>query len=130
MEGRVAFGNRVDKPGGSRKAIREELALRAVILTVTETISVDLLDISKTGARLRATDLPADGQELIALLGGLEAFATVIWRDADQCGIQFDTPLSDRAVATIEAERVPVTLDRLGTDVILAASDWHNGLAR
>ena len=67
------------------------------------TISVDLLDISKTGARLRATDLPADGQELIALLGGLEAIATVIWHEAEQCGIQFDTPLSDGAGAIIEA---------------------------
>jgi hypothetical protein len=130
MEGPVAFGKRIDKPGGGRKAIRAELALRAVIMTVTDTISVDLLDISKTGARLRAPDLPGDGQEIMALLGGLEAFAKVIWREADECGIQFDIPLSDRTVAIVEGERVPVTLDGLGPDAIFAASDWHNGLAR
>lgn len=125
----MAFGKRIDKPGGSRKAAREQLVLRAVIMTTTDTISVDLLDISKTGARLRAPDPPAGGQELIALLGGLEAFATVVWQEADQCGIQFDMPLSDRAVAIIEAERVPDIAAELKNDAILAASDWHNGLA-
>lgn len=99
-------------------------------MTVTDTISVDLLDISKKGARLRGPELPSIGAELIALLGGLEAFARVIWREGDECGIQFDVPLSDRAVATIEAERVPAALDGLGADAILAAGDWHNGLAR
>lgn len=126
----MAFGKRIDKPGGSRKAVRAELVLRAVVMTVTDTLSVDLLDISKTGARLRGPDLPADGHELIALLGGLEAFARVIWTEADECGIQFDFPLSDRAVATIEAARVPVMPDNLEADAILAASDWQNGLAR
>ena len=126
----MAFGKRIDKPGGGRKAVRAVLALRAVIMTVTDRISVDLLDISKTGARLRAPDLPGDGQEVMALLAGLEAFAKVIWREADQCGIQFDVPLSDRAVATVESERMPVKLGRLGSDALLAASDWQNGLAR
>ena len=123
----MAFGKRIDKPGGSRKAARDQLVLRAVTPPNKHLFFQHY--ISPRGRWLPPPDPPAGGQELIALLGGLEAFATVVWQEADQCGIQFDMPLSDRAVAIIEAERVPDIAAELENDAILAASDWHNGLA-
>lgn len=126
----MVFGKRVDIPTGCRKAAREELVIRAAIMTMTDRINVDLLDISKTGTRLRGHDLPAIGQEVLALFGRLEAFATVVWLKADQCGLKFDVPLSDRAVEIVESERVPISVAGLDADSLLALNDWHNGLAR
>lgn len=126
----MVFGKRIDIPIGGRKAVREELVIRASIMTMADRINVDLLDISKTGARLRGQGLPPRGQEVLALFGRLEAFATVVWVKADQCGLQFDIPLSEKAVAIVESERVPVSMAGLDADTVLAASDWQNGLAR
>ena len=103
----MVFGKRIEEPGGYRNAARQEPVIRASIMTLMDRSNVDLLDISRTGARLRGEDLPDAGQELLALIGKLEAFATVAWRKADQCGIKFDIPLSERAVAIVESERVP-----------------------
>jgi hypothetical protein len=70
----MAFGKRIDKPGGVRSAVREELTMRAAMMTTTDTVSVDLLDLSTSGAKLRGRNLPIAGQEVLVLLGRLEAF--------------------------------------------------------
>ena len=124
------FGKRIDKPGGGRKAIREEIMIRAAMMTLTDTVSVDLLDLSRSGARVRGPDLPAPGQEVVLLLGRLEAFGSVIWRDEDQCGVHFDVALTELAVAIVESERGPSSLMALDSEAALAANDWQNGLAR
>lgn len=123
------FGKRIDKPGGCRKAVREDMMIRAAMMSLTDTANVDLLDLSRTGAKLRGTDLPAPGQEVILLLGRLEAFGSVVWRDEDQCGIHFDIALSERALAIVEGERDSRSTGVNG-EAVLAAVDWHNGLAR
>ena len=123
------FGKRIDKPGGCRKAVREDMMIRAAMMTLTDTVNVDLLDLSRSGAKLRGPDLPAPGQEVILLLGRLEAFGSVIWRDEDQCGIHFDIALSERALAIVESERCS-RLTGVNGEAVLAAVDWHNGLAR
>jgi hypothetical protein len=124
------FGNRVDKPGGHRRAVRDEIMARASLMTTTDSVSVDLLDLSKSGARLRGDPLPAPGQEVMVLLGRLESFGSVVWRDEDQCGVHFDVQLSEHAVATVQAEQGPSSLRDLSGEERLAASEWLNGLAR
>jgi len=124
------FGKRVDKPGGGRKSVREEMMIRAAMMTLTDTVNIDLLDLSRSGARVRGPDLPAPGQEVVLLLGRLEAFGSVIWRDEDQCGVHFDVALSEHAVAVVESERGPSSLTALNGEAALAANDWQNGLAR
>lgn len=126
----MGFGRRIDKPGGLRRALREEVMIRAAIMTMTDTFGVDLLDLSASGAKLRGGDLPTPGQEVLVLLGRLEAFGSVVWRDEDQCGIHFDVALSDQALSIIENERGPASLVGLSADEALAAGDWLNGLAR
>ena len=86
----MVFGKRIDEPGGSRRSVRANVMLRTVVMTTTESFNVDLLNLSLTGARLGGEYLPAPGQEVLALIGRLEAFAIVIWRGSQQCGIQFD----------------------------------------
>ena len=126
----MVFGKRIDKPGGARRAVRDEMMIRAAIMTTTESVGVDLLDLSRTGARVRGSGLPAPGQEVVVLLGRLEAFGSVVWRDEEECGIHFDVQLSELAVATVQAERGPTSLRSLRPDERLAAGEWFAGLAR
>jgi hypothetical protein len=126
----MCFGKRIDKPGGLRRTPREEIMIRAVIMTMTDRVGVDLLDLSTRGAKLRGSGLPAPGQEVMVLLGRLEAFGSVVWRDDDQCGVHFDVALNDQALSVIESERGPNSLAGMNADDALAAGDWLNGLAR
>jgi len=130
MEGPDMFGKRIDRPGGSRRAVRHDIMLPTAMMTMTDTLNVDLLDLSKSGAKLRGSENPALGQEVLLLVGGLEAFASVIWRDADECGIHFDRPLSETVLAIVEEERRQVSRLGPGPDAMLVAGDWMNGLAR
>ena len=124
------FGKRIDRPGGARRAVRDEMMIRASIMTTMDSVSVDLLDLSKSGARLRGNALPAPGQEVLVLLGRLDAFGTIVWRDYDQCGVHFDVQLSDQAVSIVQAESGPSSLGHIRGEERLAASEWLNGLAR
>lgn len=126
----MCFGKRIDEPGGHRRAVREEVMIRAAVMTMTDTVGVDLLDISKSGAKLRGRNLPVPGQEVVVLLGRLEAFGSIVWRDEDQCGVHFDVALSDHALSIVESERGPSFVAGIGGEEQLAASDWNNGLAR
>ena len=126
----MPFGKRIDQPGGHRQAVREQIMIRAAMMTMTDTIGIDLLDLSKSGAKVRGAALPAPGQEVVVLLGRVEAFGSVIWRDGDQCGVHFDCPLSDRALSQIESERGPAALAGIAGEEALAAADWLNGIAR
>lgn len=124
------FGNRIDKPGGGRRSVRDEMMIRASVMTTTDSTNVDLIDLSKSGAKLRGKDLPATGQEVLLLLGRLEAFGSIVWRDANQCGVNFDVQLSDQAVAIILAERGSSSLRGLDAEQRLAANEWFSGMAR
>jgi len=126
----MAFGNRIDQPGGSRRAVREGVMLPAAMMTTTDSASVDLLDLSKSGAKLRGLGLPPPGQEVLVRLGRLEAFGSIIWRDEDECGVHFDVALSERAVSIVNEERGLASLRGVPGEDLLAASDWENGLAR
>lgn len=103
--------------------------IRAAMMTMTDTIHVDLLDLSTSGARLRGHDFPSPGQEVILLIGRLEAFGAIVWRDEDQCGVHFESALSDDALLMAENERGQ-SLAGFTSENALAAGDWLNGLAR
>jgi hypothetical protein len=112
----MVFGNRVDKPGGARRAVREGMMIRASVMTPTQTVGVDLIDVSKSGAKLRGDNLPAPGHEVLLLLGRLEAFGSVIWRDEDQCGVHFDVALSESALSIVQSELGPFLLAGVGAE--------------
>ena len=126
----MAFGKRIDKPGGARHAAREVAMLRAAIMTVADSHAVDLLDLSKTGARIRGRDPPAPGQEVLILIGKLEAFGRVVWRDDDQCGIHFDIALGESAFETVKSECAPSYVLASDPETWLVASDWQCGYYR
>lgn len=121
----MVFGKRIDEPGGSRRSVRENLIFRTVVMTTTESLKVDLLDLSTSGARLGGDNLPALGQEVLVLIGRLEAFATVVWRQGEECGIQFDMGLTETALSTLQNECRQVA-HLGGTE----GEDWFYGIAR
>lgn len=121
----MSFGKRIDKPGGARRSVRENLISRTLLMTMTDSHVVDLLDLSKSGAKLGGSDLPAQGQEVLMLIGRLEAFGTVIWREQEHCGIQFDVALSETALSTLKSDSRQTA--RNGG---VAGEDWLFGSAR
>jgi hypothetical protein len=121
----MAFGKRIDRLGGSRRSPREDLMSRTVLMTMSDSHTVDLLDLSTSGAKLGGYDLPLPGQEVLMLIGRLEAFGTVIWSEQDQCGIEFDIGLGETALSTLRNECRQTA--RIGG---AAAEDWLFGSAR
>jgi hypothetical protein len=53
-----------------------------------------LVDISRTGARLRAEILPRVSQKLIFRAEKVQAAGEVVWFEPGTCAIEFDTPIA------------------------------------
>lgn len=53
-----------------------------------------IIDVSRTGARLRCEVLPSIGQRLSFKAEDVHASAEVIWCEAGNCAIEFDTPIA------------------------------------
>ena len=126
----MSFGKRVDVPGGHRRKVRNQIMLPVAMSTRQRSHTVDLLDLSDTGAKLQGEQLPELGTEVLVRTGALEAFGTVVWREGGTCGICFDVELSPEAVAHVNAEGGVTTLRGLTAQERLAANDWAHGLAR
>src|SRR4051812_21582808 len=87
--------------GGRRAAPREAAPLLAVYTTVTRSHSAQLVDVSSTGARLRAPDLPQEGDELIITIGRVRAFGAVAWVTETDFAMAFDDRLDASDLAQL-----------------------------
>src|SRR5689334_24720414 len=85
----------VEVPGCRRAATREGVILAASALALGCSRSVIVSDLSATGARFEAKDLPDSGEELLMVAGTQEAFARVVWRTEKRCGVLFDESLDE-----------------------------------
>ncbi len=79
---------------GRRSVPRTAAPLVAVLSTSAGDHPAALVDVSRTGARLSAEVLPAIGDELTFRAEDIEAFGDVVWCEAHQCAIEFDTPIA------------------------------------
>ncbi|RST31330.1 PilZ domain-containing protein [Sphingomonas ginkgonis] len=114
--------------GGRRPAKREATPLPALLTTLGRTYSVEAVDLSITGARLRGDDLPEIGTELELKLESLNAFAVVCWRKDTECGLEFDLPLSGPEIAALCNDVARSAW--MPADVRQAFDHWKNGFAR
>lgn len=121
-----AFGKR--KGGGRRAAARAAAPLIAVITTLQRTYSVLLVDVSATGARLRADCLPAMGEEMFLSIDSVRAFGKVIWSDLGECGLEFDRPLAADEERLLQ-EKVSAARG-LPPDIKFALDNWAVGSGR
>jgi len=120
------FGKR--SGGGRRTAQRESAPAIAVFTTVTASHSAVLVDLSATGARLRSSELPEVGEELMITVEMIRSFGCVAWVRADQFGVSFDEPLDLQEVQQLKGK-----LSRcagLPPEMSAAMDDWSTGLAR
>lgn len=114
--------------GGRRSSSRQIAPLIAVITTLTDSHSAILIDLSRSGVRLRGDDLPDVGQELFVSFDSIRSFGCVAWKRDGQCGIAFDGPLLS---ADVEAIRHKAAKGRgFAPELRAAFDDWTLGLAR
>lgn len=124
------FGKRFDGPAGRRTAPREAMLVPAWISTLSSSTTIEMLNISATGAKLRGERLPDKGAELFIRAGALDMFAVVAWRCRDLCGITFDQPVERGVLAALRAETQFASVYKLSPEERLAAEDWSSGFAR
>lgn len=118
-----AFGKSAG--GGRRTAPREVTPLLAVYTTVTRSHPALLVDVSSTGARLRAPALPEAGDDLLVSLSNLRVFGTVAWVSDDLFAVAFDEPLSDEDLASLR--QIVARGFGFAPDIMAAIDDWVLG---
>lgn len=114
--------------GGRRAAHRSAAPLIAVLTTLSSSHSAVVVDISSTGARLRTSNLPECGRELMIGIEDVRAFGRVAWAEHDECGIEFDCPLSLEEEQLLRS-RV-ATVRGLPAEMRTAFESWVAGSGR
>lgn len=125
----IEFGKRLDGPGGRRRAPRQPVLLSAAMLTTGCSRPVTLLDISRTGARLRVTMRMRLGQEVWLKLLATAIFGKVRWIGPDCCGLVFDQPLTEAELALVKERGRFVLVNGLAPEEQMAIADWRAGAA-
>ena len=120
-----AFGKSAG--GGRRTAPREVTPLLAVYTSVTRSHSALLVDVSSTGARLRAPELPEEGEDLLVSLSNVRVFGTVAWVSDGEFAIAFDETLSDEDLASLR--QIVARGFGFAPDIMAAIDDWVLGIA-
>jgi hypothetical protein len=124
----TTFGKR--SGGGRRAASREKLPLPAVVSTLRESITAEIIDVSSTGVRLKGSHLPEAGSLVSLKLDKIEEFGTVAWSNEEMCGVSFDEPLSSTQLGELRREVTIASMRWRSVDERLAARDWRYGAAR
>jgi hypothetical protein len=98
------FGRRVDGLSGRRRRVRQPVILAASAMSIDRSRSVLVADLSPSGAMLHGRDLPREGSEVLVAVGSQDSFATIVWRNDDACGIEFEMPLPEHRLAQLQHE--------------------------
>ena len=112
---------------GRRRRSRLRARLAAKLVTLDGTRRTLLLDLSLTGARIRASAELRTGQQAVLCWANFEAFGTVVWVARGLAGVAFDEPLDP---GTLYATR---DLDQLPNDRELERNmmrEWVDGSRR
>lgn len=92
------------KGGGRRSAKRVTAPVLAVLSTIERDHRVAIVNISSSGARLSAPNLPAEGEEVIFNANGVSAFGRVVWAHGAECGVAFDGSIIASEVERLRGE--------------------------
>lgn len=85
---------------GRRRESRLRLRMDARLITLDGTSRAVMADVSSSGARVYAPDLPLrTGSEAVLQWLGREAFGVVVWTSAGQGGISFYDPIGPRELS-------------------------------
>ena len=123
------FGMRIDGVGGRRRASRGSVLLPASVQTIGTYQTIELINISATGAKLRGSALPDEGKVILLRAGPFDLFGEIVWRRRDLCGIHFDEPLVDGDLDRIRRDGKVASIGMSPAEKE-AAEDWVTGKAR
>ena len=115
---------------GRRGEPRAYILLPAAVEGLDGRTSVRLLDVSRSGARLEAADLPVVGRDVVLKCGAIDTLGTVIWNVCGRCGIHFDEPLRGPDLMALRAFAVAAERSGMTPEELQATAAWVNGLAR
>lgn len=104
-----SFG--VSQARGRRSMPRAQAPLVAVLSMSAGDHRVALVDISRTGARLRGKLLPDVGQLGIFVADKIKVAAEIVWRDTGSCAVEFDTPIAGSEVQRLRGLGLTSVLD-------------------
>ena len=97
----VRFGN--STAFGRRVAPRTEAPFVALLSTSNAQHTAELVDLSRTGARLKGKGFPDEGEELTLRAEKISAAGVIVWVDGEECGVVFDTPIAAAEVNRVRA---------------------------
>lgn len=123
---------RIDDPElrGRREEPRAYLLLAASVEALSGRNTVNLLDVSRTGARLEGIELPAVGKDVVLQCGAIDTFGTVVWNSDGQCGLHFDEPLGGPELIALRHAAAAAERSGMTPEELQARADWANGVAR
>ena len=115
---------------GRRDEPRARLLLAASVEALSGHHHVNLLDVSRTGARLEGGELPAVGKDVVLQCGEIDTFGTVVWHSGEQCGLHFDEPISGPELIALRNAAMAAERSGMTPEELQARADWANGVAR
>lgn len=83
---------------------REEVALAGSALALGCSRSIVISDLSPDGAQIDGRELPPPGEDVLMVAGSQDAFARIMWRTGDKCGIRFDETFAAENIALMKEE--------------------------
>jgi len=90
--------------GGRRRSARARTPVLGTLLTVANDYRFGLVNLSSTGARVSAPELPPEGEEVIFLADKVQSFGQVVWARNGQCGVAFEAPILAGEVQRLQRE--------------------------
>lgn len=126
----MGFGKRIDGCGGRRAAERDPVLMMGLLTTMGRRVEAELLDISRTGARLRPHRQVELNERTLLKAGSVSTLGEVVWSTGDQCGLTFEEPLSDEELDTIRRLGKNALHTFRNADNMIAAEIWVSALVR
>lgn len=74
--------------------------------------SSTLVDVSRTGIRLRGARLPFEGEDVLLLTEDVRVWGQVVRCEDDVCAVEFDTP-----IAPVEVQQLQLLADISSKDM-------------
>ena len=117
------------KGGGRRRSARSDVPVLGTLSAITSDYRVGLVNLSSTGARLSAPDLPAEGEDVMFRADGVHSFGQVVWVRGGQCGVSFESPMATADVAHLHSQPSIWILGMPTPEERAAAQEWQLGIS-
>lgn len=92
-----------------RASARVKLAIPVRLRLTIGDREGQMVDMSRTGARLAVAPLPPIGAPAILLWNAHEVFCKIVWTADDTCGLQFDRPVAQEIVLEAIGQDLDIT---------------------